>query len=201
VDSGSTLLVTLAIVVGSFAAYNLFHYILYLLVIHPKKASNIGHLLNDFERRQLIEWTPKANDFLKHDDENRTYDDVFGPYRGENDNYSTCVFPRAIFTHPYESDYALLKPMQQGMRLLDLGCGSGAAADYFASQCNVEIKMARVVLKNIDARSVIDHEDEWCQLHRASRGVGSNLACSGAVPRHALRVSKQRHHNSDHGVT
>jgi hypothetical protein len=59
VDSGSTLLVTLAIVVGSFAAYNLFHYILYLLVIHPKKASNIGHLLNDFERRQLIEWTPK----------------------------------------------------------------------------------------------------------------------------------------------
>jgi len=29
--------------------------------------------------------------------------------------------------------------MQQGMRFLDLGCGSGAAADYFASRCNVEI--------------------------------------------------------------
>jgi len=64
---------------------------------------------------------------------------VFGPYRSEYDNYSTCVFPRAIFTHPYESDYALLKPVQQGMRFLDLGCGSGAAADYLASRCNVEI--------------------------------------------------------------
>ena len=92
----------MAIVVALFAAYNLFHYILYLLVIHPKDASNIGHVLNDFERRQLIEWTPKADDFLRHDDENRTYDDVFGPYRGENDNYSTCVFPRAIFTDPYD---------------------------------------------------------------------------------------------------
>jgi SAM-dependent methyltransferase len=139
VDSGSTVLVIMAIVVGLFAAYNLFHYVLYLLVIHPKNASDIGHLLNDFERRQLIEWTPKAHDFLKHDDENRTYDDVFGTYRGENDNYSTCVFPRAIFTHSYESDYALLKPMGPGMRLLDLGCGSGAAAEYFASQCDVEI--------------------------------------------------------------
>ena len=138
-ESGSILLIIVAIVVALFAAYNLFHYILYLLVIHPKDASNIGHVLNDFERRQLIEWTPKADDFLRHDDENRTYDDVFGPYRGENDNYSTCVFPRAIFTDPYESDYALLKPIQQGMRLLDLGCGSGAAADYFASQCKVEI--------------------------------------------------------------
>src|SRR5215831_17141159 len=127
-----------AIALGLFAAYNLFHYILYLLVIHPKDAGNIGHALNAFEQRQLVEWTPKAEDFLKHDDENRTYDDVFGPYRSEYDNYSTCVFPRAIFTHPHESDYALLKPVQ-GMRFLDLGCGSGAAADYLASRCNVEI--------------------------------------------------------------
>jgi len=112
---------------------------LYLLVIHPSDASNIGHTLNEFEKRQLIDWTPKFDDFLKHDDENRTYGDVFGTYRSECDNYSTCVFPRAIFTHPYESDYALLKPMQQGMRFLELGCGSGAAADYFASRCNVEI--------------------------------------------------------------
>jgi hypothetical protein len=49
--------------------------------------------LNEFEQRQLVEWTPKAEDFLKHDDENRTYDDVFGQYRDEDDNYSTCVFP------------------------------------------------------------------------------------------------------------
>ena len=136
---GSILLGIVAITVALFAAYNLFHYILYLLVTHPKNAGKIGHLLNEFERRQLVEWTPKAGDFLKHDDEDRTYDHVFGPYRGENDNYSTCVFPRAIFSHPYESDYVLLRPMQPGMRLLDLGCGSGAAADYFASQCNVEI--------------------------------------------------------------
>jgi len=136
---GSAFLAITAIAVGLFAAYNLFHYILYLLVIHPKDASNIGHALNEFERRQLVDWTPKLDDFLKHDDENRTYDDVFGTYRSECDNYSTCVFPRAIFTHPYDSDYALLKPVQQGMRFLDLGCGSGAAAYYLASQCNVEI--------------------------------------------------------------
>ena len=138
-DDVSTFLVMAAIVLGLFAAYNLFHYILYLLVIYPKDASNIGHKLNEFERRQLVEWTPKTDDFLKHDDENRTYDDVFGSYRSENANYSTCVFPRAIFTHPYESDYVLLKPVRHGMRFLDLGCGSGAAAYYLASQCNVEI--------------------------------------------------------------
>ena len=138
-DDVSTFLVIVAIVLGLFAAYNLFHYILYLLVIYPKDASNIGHTLNQFERRQLVEWTPKTDDFLKHDDENRTYDEVFGFYRGEKDNYSTCVFPRAIFTHPHESDYVLLKPVQHGMRFLDLGCGSGAAAYYLASQCNVEI--------------------------------------------------------------
>ena len=86
-----------AIVVGLFAAYNVFHYILFFLVTHPKDADTIGHKLNEFEQRQLVEWTPKAVDFLKHDDENRTYDDVFGAYRGEHDNYSTCVFPRAYF--------------------------------------------------------------------------------------------------------
>ncbi len=137
-DPVSALLVIAAIVVGLFAAYNLFHYVLFLLVTHPKDAGNIGHELNEFEQRQLVEWTPKRDDFLKHDDENRTYDEVFGPYRGEHDNYSSCVFPRAIFTPPYEADYALLAP-KDGMRLLDLGCGSGAAADYFASRCKVEI--------------------------------------------------------------
>lgn len=79
---GSAFLAITAIAVGLFAAYNLFHYILYLLVIHPKDASNIGHALNEFERRQLVDWTPKLDDFLKHDDENRTYDDVFGESRG-----------------------------------------------------------------------------------------------------------------------
>src|SRR5262245_27375841 len=132
------LLVIAAIIVGLFAAYNLFHYILFLLVTHPKDAGHIGRELNEFERRQLVEWRPKAEDFLKHDDENRTYDDVFGPYRGEHDPYSTCVFPRAIFTHPYGADFELLAP-KDGMRLLDLGCGSGAAAYYFASRHNVDI--------------------------------------------------------------
>ncbi len=137
-DFVSTFLTIAAIIIGLFAAYNLFHYILYLLATHPKDARDIGHVLNEFEQRQLVEWAPKLVDFLKHDDENRTYDDVFGTYRSENDNYSTCVFPRTIFGHPYESDYALLKP-KHGMRFLDLGCGSGAAADYFATRCNVEI--------------------------------------------------------------
>ena len=68
-------LISAAIVVGLFAAYNLFHYMLFLLVTHPRDAGNIGHALNEFEKRQLVEWTPKAEDFLKHDDENRTYDD------------------------------------------------------------------------------------------------------------------------------
>jgi SAM-dependent methyltransferase len=138
VDLVSTLLVIAAIIVGLFAAYNLFHYILFLLVTHPKDAGDIGRELNEFERRQLVEWAPKAADFLKHDDENRTYDDVFGPYRGEYDCYSSCVFPRAIFTHPYDADDALLEP-KDGMRLLDLGCGSGAAAYYLASRHNVDI--------------------------------------------------------------
>jgi cyclopropane fatty-acyl-phospholipid synthase-like methyltransferase len=138
VDPVSAALVIAAIVVGLFAAYNLFHYVLFLLVTHPKDAGHIGHKLNEFEQRQLVEWTPKANDFLKHDDENRTYDEVFGPYRGEHDNYSSCVFPRAIFSHPYDADRALLK-LADGMRLLDLGCGSGAAAYDLASRYNVEI--------------------------------------------------------------
>src|SRR5215475_6151135 len=135
----STIMLVVIILGGIFAVYNLLHYIMFLLASNPKDAAKIGHELNEFERRQLVEWAPKTDDFLKHDDEHRTYDDVFALYRGENDNYSTCVFPRAIFSHPYESDYVLLRPMRQGMRLLDLGCGSGAAADYFASQCNVEI--------------------------------------------------------------
>src|SRR5262252_3103255 len=131
------MLVVVILGVG-FAAYNLLHYILFLLATNPKNAGKIGHKLNEFERRQLAEWAPKAEDFLKHDDEHRTYDDVFGTYRDENANYSTCVFPRAVFTEPYEADYLLLNP-KDGMRLLDLGCGSGAAADYFAGRRQVDI--------------------------------------------------------------
>src|SRR4029079_7234795 len=77
-------------------------------------------------------------DFLKHDDEKRTYDDVFGTYRDEQANYSTCVFPRTAFSRPYEAEFALLRP-KDGMRLLDLGCGSGAAAEYLARRRNIEI--------------------------------------------------------------
>ncbi|SDK16571.1 Methyltransferase domain-containing protein [Bradyrhizobium sp. Rc2d] len=127
-----------AVIVGLFVAYNLFHYVLFLLVTRPKDASKIGHQLNEFEQRQLIEWTPKPNDFLKHDDERRTYDDVFGTYRDEQSNYSTCVFPRLAFSHPYEAECTLLKP-KDGMRFLDLGCGSGAAAEYLARRSNIEI--------------------------------------------------------------
>ncbi len=126
------------IAIALFVAYNALHYVLFRLAAHPKDATSIGRQLNEFERRQLVEWVPRANDFLKHDDENRTYDDVFGPYRSEQDNYSTCVFPRAWFTHPYYAEYLLLEPAD-GMRLLDLGCGSGAAASYLAGTCNVDI--------------------------------------------------------------
>jgi ubiquinone/menaquinone biosynthesis C-methylase UbiE len=126
------------LVAGISAAYILLHYVLFMLAAHPKDAGGIGHSLNEFEQRQLVEWVPRQTDFLKHDDEHRTYDDVFGSYRSEHDNYSTCVFPRAPFTHRYASDYLLLAPTD-GMRLLDLGCGSGAAAYYFASRCNVDI--------------------------------------------------------------
>ena len=134
----SMLLLVSAAFLGLFVAYNLFHYVLFLLVTHPKDASNLGHELNEFEKRQLVEWTPRVEDLLKHDDENRTYDDVFRAYRDEQANYSTCVFPRAVFTYPYEAECALLKP-RDGMRLLELGCGSGAAAYHLASRCNVEI--------------------------------------------------------------
>ena len=74
---------------GVVAAYLLLHYVLFLLASNPKDAAGIGHELNQFERSQLVEWQPKKEDFLKHDDEHRTYDDVFGPYRSETDNHST----------------------------------------------------------------------------------------------------------------
>jgi SAM-dependent methyltransferase len=137
-DTSSIVLVVAAIVAGVFVAYNLFHYILFFLVTHPREATDIGHRLNEFERRQLADWTPRAEDSLKHDDENRTYDDVFSTYCDEHANYSTCVFPRAVFTSPYEADLALLNPTD-GMRLLELGCGSGAAAYYLASRRDVEV--------------------------------------------------------------
>jgi SAM-dependent methyltransferase len=121
-----------------FVAYNVFHYVLFLLATRPKDAVKIGVKLNQFEQRQLVEWAPQPIDFLKHDDENRTYDDVFGAYRDEQANYSTCVFPRLAFSHPYEAEYVLLK-LKDGMRVLDLGCGSGAAAYYLASRRNIEI--------------------------------------------------------------
>jgi cyclopropane fatty-acyl-phospholipid synthase-like methyltransferase len=127
-----------AIVIALFVAYNVLHYVLFLLVTRPKDASKIGHALNPFEQRQLIEWTPQPSDFLKHDDQTRTYDDVFGTYRDEQANYSTCVFPRVAFSRPYEAEYALLK-LKDGMRVLDLGCGSGAAACYLASRRDIEI--------------------------------------------------------------
>jgi SAM-dependent methyltransferase len=133
-----TFQLVVAIVIALFVAYNVFHYVLFILVTQPKDASKIGHELNQFEQRQLIEWTPQASDFLKHDDEKRTYDDVFGTYRDEQANYSTCVFPRVSFSRPYEAEYVLLK-LKKGMRLLDLGCGSGAAAYYLASQRDIEI--------------------------------------------------------------
>jgi SAM-dependent methyltransferase len=126
------------IVVALFVTYNVFHYVLFLLVTQLKDASKIGHELNQFEQRQPIEWTPQPNDFLKHDDEKRTYDDVFGAYRDEQANCSTCVFPRVAFSRPYEAEYVLLKP-KEGMRVLDLGCGSGAAAYYLASRRDIEI--------------------------------------------------------------
>ena len=90
-----------AIIIALFVAYNFFHYALFLLVTHPKDASKIGDQLNQFEQRQLVEWTPQPNDFLQHDDEKRTYDDVFGTYRDEQANYSTCVFPRVAFSRSY----------------------------------------------------------------------------------------------------
>src|SRR6476660_9959121 len=130
--TGATLVLTfqlvVAIAIALFAAYNVFHYVLFLLVTQPKDASKIGRELNQFEQRQLIEWTPQPSDFFKQDAEQRTYDDVFGTYRDEQANYSTCIFPRVAFSRPHEAEYVLLKP-KDGMRLLDLGCGSGAAAD------------------------------------------------------------------------
>jgi hypothetical protein len=60
-----TALILGVIMVGLFAAYNLFHYMLFFLVTHPRDAGDIGHALNEFE------WTSKAGDFFKHDDENQ----------------------------------------------------------------------------------------------------------------------------------
>lgn len=149
-DTVLTFQVVAVIIIALVAAYNFHHYVLFLLVTRPKDAGGIGHKLNQFEQSQLIEWAPQADDFLKHDDEKRTYDDVFGTYRDEEANYSTCVFPRAAFSRPYEAEYVLLKP-KDGMRLLDLGCGSGAAAEYLACRRNIEI----VCVTNSDVQADI----------------------------------------------
>src|SRR5438105_427920 len=53
------------------------------------------------------------------------------------DNDGTVDLGEA-FTRPYDAECVLLKPAD-GMCLLDLGCGSGAAADYLASRCSLEI--------------------------------------------------------------
>src|SRR5262249_35031857 len=103
--AASVLQLATVTIVGLFVVYNLFHYILFLLVTHPRDARKTGHQLNEFERRQLAEWTPGADDRLKHDDENRSYDDIFGAYRTERANYSTCVFPRMAFTYPYAAEW------------------------------------------------------------------------------------------------
>ena len=47
-DTVSILLLATAVIVGLFAAYNAFHYILFLLVTHPTDADDIGHKLNEF---------------------------------------------------------------------------------------------------------------------------------------------------------
>jgi hypothetical protein len=138
VDTVSILMWAVAIVGGLFAAYLVLHYVLFLLMAHPKDAGDYGIGLNEFERRQLVEWAPRQKDFLKHDDEDRTYDDVFGTYRDIDMNYSTCVFPRAPFSNDNEVENLLLEP-KEGMRILELGCGAGATAHDFASRHNVKI--------------------------------------------------------------
>jgi SAM-dependent methyltransferase len=138
VDTVSILMWAVGIAGGLFAAYFVLHYVLFLLMAHPKDASDYGLGLNEFERRQLVEWTPRQEDFLKHDDEDRTYDDVFGTYRDIDMNYSTCVFPRAPFSNDNEVENLLLEP-KEGMRILELGCGAGATAHDFASRHNVKI--------------------------------------------------------------
>src|SRR5258708_19430661 len=52
VDIVLTFQLVVAIVIALFVAYNVFHYVLFLLVTQPKDASKIGHELNQFEQRQ-----------------------------------------------------------------------------------------------------------------------------------------------------
>lgn len=121
-----------------FVGYLGFHYVLFLLATNPKRADAKGHRLNEFEERQLVDWKPGDSDFLKHDDEQRSYDDAFGPEFGVLGSYNSCTFPRTPFSNPYEGDFVLLD-LENGMRVLDLGCGSGAAAEYFARRKKVNL--------------------------------------------------------------
>ena len=59
----SIILLVLVVLGGVFAAYILLHYVLFLLASHPKDAAKIGHELNQFERRQLVEWAAEAGRF------------------------------------------------------------------------------------------------------------------------------------------
>ena len=138
-DIASILLAAGVIIGALFAAYNLLHYVLFLLAAHPKDAAKIGHELNQFERRQLVEWAPKAGRLSQT---RRRASHLRRRVRrriGASMTITARAFSRArLSLSRYAADYLLLKP-KDGMRLLDLGCGSGAAADYFASQCDVDI--------------------------------------------------------------
>jgi hypothetical protein len=59
VDTVSILMWAVAIAGGLFAAYLVLHYVLFLLMAHPKDASDYGLGLNEFERRQFVEWAPR----------------------------------------------------------------------------------------------------------------------------------------------
>jgi len=113
-----------AIAIALFAAYKRFS----LRTLSPGdptegRESKIGRELNQFEQRQLIEWTSAAERFFQARRRSSVHMmTVFGNLSRRASELQHMHFSPAshFFASLIEAEYVLLKP-KDGMRLLDLG--------------------------------------------------------------------------------
>jgi len=131
-----TFQLVVAIVIALFVVYNVFHYVLFSL------GDSAEGREQDRPRVESIRAAPTDRvdtrsraTFSSHDDEKRTYDDVFGTYRDEASELQQRAFsPASRFRVPYEAEYVLLKLKDGMMRLVWISGADLAAAAYLPRQ-------------------------------------------------------------------
>ena len=113
------------------------HYVLFLLATHPKDAGGIGDRLERIRAAQLVEWGPSPTIFSSTTTR-------IAPTTTCSAAVATAGRPQHVrvsartFTQPYEADSCLARAEGRDA-LAGLGCGSGAAADYLASQRKINM--------------------------------------------------------------